>query len=265
MSDASRLLEIMRRLRDPEKGCPWDVGQTFETVAPYTIEEAYEVSDAIASGDRVALREELGDLLFQVVFHARMAEEEGAFGFSDVVDAVCEKLERRHPHVFAEPGSPPPSWEAVKADERAAKARAGGREASAIDDVPRALPALSRAAKLQRRMASAGFAWGSTEALFAKVEEEVAELREELERGDAAAAGRELGDVLFVVANLATTIGSDPETDLRGTNARVEGRFRRLEAGLRAEGRAMKDLAPDELLARWTQAKRAAREEGEEP
>jgi len=245
----------MVRLRDAEKGCPWDAAQRFETVAPYTVEEAYEVADAIERGDLAALRGELGDLLFQVVFHARMAEEAGAFDFGDVVDAVCDKLVRRHPHVFGEPGTPPPSWEATKRAEREAAAAEAGRRPSAVDDLPLALPALRRAAKLQRRMAASGFAWRDRAGILAKLDEELGELRAELEAGDARAAGRELGDVLFVAADLARECGIDPETALRGTNARVEARFRHLEARLAESGRTPADADDEELWALWREAK----------
>jgi MazG family protein len=255
-----RLLEIMARLRDPEKGCPWDVEQRFETIAPHTIEEAYEVADAIERDDRPALRDELGDLLFQVVFHARMAEEEGAFEFDDVVEAICDKLERRHPHVFgdatvADAEAQTRAWEAHKAAEREAAAAHAGRPASALDDVPLALPALARTGKLTRRMARAGFDWRDREGMFDKLAEEIGELRAELDAGDAEAAGRELGDVLFVAANLARECGLDPEVALRGSNARVEARFRYLEARLAESGRTPAQAAPEELEALWREAK----------
>lgn len=258
MSDVTRLLDIMERLRDPEGGCPWDVAQRFETVAPYTLEEAYEVADAIERGDRAALCDELGDLLFQVVFHARMAEEEGAFAFGDVVDAVCRKLVSRHPHVFGAEGAappPPPDWEAQKAAEREAAAARSGRRASALDDVPRALPALSRAARLQRRMASAGFDWRDVDGMFDKLAEEIAELRAELADGDRDAAARELGDVLFVAANLGRALGAEPETVLRTANDRVEARFRHLEARLAERERSPVDASDAELARLWSEAK----------
>jgi MazG family protein len=260
MSDVARLLDIMVRLRDAEKGCPWDAAQRFETVAPYTIEEAYEVADAIERGDLAGLRGELGDLLFQVVFHARMAEEAGAFDFAGVVAAVCDKLVRRHPHVFAEPGTAPPSWDETKRAEREAAAAEAGHRPSAVDDVPRALPALKRAAKLQRRMKGAGFRWRDRAGIVAKLAEELAEVRAELDAGDDAAAARELGDVLFVAANLARECGADPETALRETNARVEARFRHLEARLAESGRTPADAEPEELRALWHEAKTRERE-----
>ena len=260
MSDVTRLLDLMVRLRDRENGCPWDVAQRFESVAPYTLEEAYEVADAIERGDREALRSELGDLLFQVVFHARMAEEEGAFDFGDVIESVCEKLVRRHPHVFGTAEGratdrEPPSWEALKAAEREASAARAGRRASAVDDLPRALPALTRAAKLQGRMARSGFDWRRPSEIFEKLDEELGALRAELDAGDGTAAARELGDVLFVATSLARAHGIDPEMALRGTNARVEARFRQLETRLAAAGRKPADVAADELRELWREAK----------
>jgi len=258
MSDVPRLLDLMVRLRDRESGCPWDAAQRFESVAPYTLEEAYEVADAIERGDRRALRSELGDLLFQVVFHARMAEEEGAFDFADVVEGICAKLVRRHPHVFAAAEgrrAEAPSWEGLKAAEREALAADAGRRASALDDLPLALPALSRAAKLQGRMARSGFDWATSSEIFAKLEEELGELRAELDAGDREAAARELGDVLFVAASLARRHGIDPETSLRRASARVEGRFRHLEARLAAAGRTPADAEGAELGDLWREAK----------
>jgi MazG family protein len=260
MSDVTRLLEIMARLRQREGGCPWDVEQTFQSIAPHTIEEAYEVADAIERGDRAALREELGDLLFQAVFHARMAEEEGSFAFGDVVDAICAKLVRRHPHVFGEAivasaEAQTVAWEAHKAAEREAAAARESRRPSAVDDVPRALPALARAGKLQRRMARSGFDWRDHQGMFEKLGEELTELRAELLAGDRAAAGRELGDVLFVASNLARECGIDAETALREANARVEARFRRLEARLAEQGRTPADASDEELRALWAEAK----------
>jgi len=249
----------MARLRDPEGGCPWDVEQSFETIAPCTIEEAYEVADAVARGDREALRDELGDLLLQVVFHARMAEEEQAFDFRDVVETLCDKLVRRHPHVFGDAEidsaeAQTRSWDALKAAER--EARAGdGAPPSAVDDVPLALPALLRAAKLQRRMARAGFAWGDEDALLEKLAEEAGELRRELASGDLRAFSREVGDVLFVVAGIARERGVDPEAALREANARVEGRFRHLEARLAEHGLRPADATREELRDLWRQAK----------
>jgi len=260
MSDVTRLLEIMALLRDREQGCPWDLEQRFESVAPHTLEEAYEVVDAIERGDRDALRDELGDLLFQVVFHARMAEEEGGFAFGDVVDAICDKLVRRHPHVFGDARiddaeAQTRAWDTHKAAEREAAAAREGRRSSALDDVPRALPALARAGKLQRRMARAGFDWRSPEGMFEKLDEEIGELRDDLASGRPEAAARELGDVLFVAANLARACGIDPETALRDANLRVERRYRFLEARLAEQGRKPGDATGPELWALWDEAK----------
>ena len=216
-----RLMEIMARLRDPADGCPWDLEQTFATVAPYTVEEAYEVADAIERNDLSDLKEELGDLLLQVVFHARMAEEQGAFAFEDVARAINDKMVRRHPHVFAQEtyaslAHQMESWEALKAAERKAK----GRTASLLDDVPLGLPALTRALKLSKRAAGVGFVWPTVQDVMAKLHEEIGELEAEIETGDLEKARQEMGDVLFVVANLARTLDVDPEDSLRFTNAK---------------------------------------------
>src|SRR5947209_18389108 len=219
-----RLLAIMTRLRDPAQGCPWDREQDFATIAPYTIEEAYEVADAIERGDMAALKDELGDLLFQVVFHARMAEELGLFGFDDVVEAIAEKMERRHPHVFgdvkiASVTAQNEAWEAHKAAERHAS---GGAE-SVLDGVALALPALLRAAKISRRAARIGFDWPDAGPVMEKVLEEIAELRTEIERAaEPAALEEELGDILFAVANLARKLDIDPEEALRRATAKFE-------------------------------------------
>jgi ATP diphosphatase len=254
-----RLVEIMARLRDPTDGCPWDLEQSFETIAPYTIEEAYEVADAIERGDVSGLREELGDLLLQVVFHARMAEEAGAFAFDDVAGAIADKMVRRHPHVFGDGTESDlrETWEAQKAAERARKAAADGRTAGLLDDVPRALPALVRAEKLQQRAARAGFDWPDLSPVLAKVDEELRELRAEI---DADATRRrladELGDVLFACVNLARHLGVDPEASLRGTNARFETRFRWIEVTLARRGLRPEDVGLDELDRLWNAAKR---------
>jgi ATP diphosphatase len=254
-----RLVEIMARLRDPTDGCPWDLAQSFETIAPYTIEEAYEVADAIERGDVSGLREELGDLLLQVVFHARMAEEAGAFAFDDVAGAIADKMVRRHPHVFGDGTESDlrETWEAQKAAERARKAAADGRTAGLLDDVPRALPALVRAEKLQQRAARAGFDWPDLSPVLAKVDEELRELRAEI---DAGATRRrladELGDVLFACVNLARHLGVDPEASLRGTNARFETRFRWIEVTLARRGLRPEDVGLDELDRLWNAAKR---------
>jgi MazG family protein len=257
------LLAIMRALRTPGSGCPWDLEQTFETIAPYTIEEAYEVADAIATGSRAQLRGELGDLLFQVVYHARMAEEEGAFGFDDVVEAVCTKMIRRHPHVFGDAAARanPPArgfWEAAKARERARTAGAGD---SLLDDVPMALPALSRAIKLQNRAARAGFDWPGTIDVVDKIAEEARELADAARSGDKDAASEELGDLLFTLANLARHLEVEPETALRSTNAKFERRFRYIERELARRGKSPETSTLEEMDALWNEAKMAERDE----
>jgi len=251
-----RLLEIMAKLRSPQGGCPWDLEQTFATIAPYTIEEAYEVADAIERGDLRDLRDELGDLLLQVVFHARMAEEEGVFDFAGVAQAINEKMLRRHPHVFGEAEKRTASeqalaWEAIKAEERAAKAET----VSLLDDVPAALPALMRAAKLSRRAARVGFVWPSAKEIFAKLREEMAELEAEIEAGDRSRAADELGDVLFVCANLARELDIDPEAALRGSNAKFVRRFKFIEAALAARGSSPEESTLEEMDALWDEAK----------
>jgi MazG family protein len=259
-----RLLAIMARLRDPADGCPWDLEQTFATVAPYTVEEAYEVADAIERGDLSDLKEELGDLLLQVVFHARMAEEQGAFAFDDVAAAINDKMVRRHPHVFAEESyaslaHQKEGWEALKAAERAGKTGGKGRTGSLLDDVPVGLPALTRAVKLSRRAAGVGFVWPTVEDVMAKLHEEVAELEAEIAAGDLEKARQEMGDVLFVVANLARTLEVDPEDSLRFTNAKFARRFQYIEAKLAERGKTpdQSDLA--EMDALWDEAKAAER------
>jgi MazG family protein len=259
-----RLLEIMARLRDPAEGCPWDRTQTFSTIAPYTLEEAYEVADAIARDDLVALREELGDLLFQVVYHARLAEEVGAFDFAAVAEAIGTKLERRHPHVFGAEAvlvsqDQHQQWDEIKAAEKRAE-RQDVALSSVLDDLPLALPALARAAKIGRRVARVGFDWPDPEGAFAKVNEEVAELRAETGARDATAAARrfeELGDLLFAVCNVARKLDLDPEAALRHANLKFERRFRGVEAELARRGRspAGSDLA--EMDAVWEAVKAA--------
>jgi len=251
-----RLLEIMARLRDPADGCPWDLEQTFATVAPYTVEEAYEVADAIERGDLSDLKEELGDLLLQVVFHARMAQEQGAFAFDDVAAAINDKMVRRHPHVFAEEtyaslAHQKEGWEALKAAERKGK----GRTASLLDDVPVGLPALTRAVKLSKRAAGVGFVWPTVDDVMKKLHEEVGELEAEIAAGDLEKARQEMGDVLFVVANLARTLEVDPEDSLRFTNAKFQRRFQYIEAKLAERGKTpdQSDLA--EMDALWDEAK----------
>jgi nucleoside triphosphate diphosphatase len=250
-----RLLAIMARLRDPARGCPWDRDQDFATIAPYTIEEAYEVADAIERHDMAALKDELGDLLLQVVFHARMAEEAGLFAFDDVAAAIADKMVRRHPHVFgdaeiASVAAQNEAWEAHKAAERAA----GGADASVLDGVALALPALLRAAKLSRRAARIGFDWPDADAVIDKIEEELAELEFAMAGdGDQAALEEEVGDLLFAAANLARKLDIEPETALRRATAKFERRFRQVEALARARGIG-RDL--DALEALWNEVKR---------
>ena len=258
----NRLLTIMAQLRDPERGCPWDRQQDFATIAPYTIEEAYEVAEAIARGDTAALKDELGDLLFQVVFHARMAEEAGLFAFDDVAEAIADKMLRRHPHVFgtaqiASVAAQNEAWEEHKAAERQARSQRAGERDSVLDGVALALPALLRAAKIQHRAARIGFDWPDASAVFAKIAEEIAELRTELDRNaDRATLEDELGDILFAVANLARKLEIEPETALRQATAKFERRFRRVEI-LAAERAAGTDL--DALEALWQEVKRTER------
>ena len=260
MSPVDRLNAIMVKLRDPVGGCPWDVEQTFATIAPYTLEEAYEVADAIERGDMDDLRSELGDLLFQVVFHARMAEEQGLFAFDDVANAIADKLKRRHPHVFGDEAAKPDGaaqkarWEDIKAAERKEKAQHG-----ALDDVPVGLPALARAAKLTRRAARVGFDWPSTDEVFDKFVEEVAELRAEIAAGDVEKARDEMGDLLFVLANLARKLGVEPEDALRGANAKFVRRFGFIEAELAKDGRSPEQSDLAEMDGLWNAAKAAER------
>jgi MazG family protein len=257
-----RLLAIMARLRDPVSGCPWDLQQTFATIAPYTLEEAYEVADAVERGDLHDLKEELGDLLLQVVFHARMAEEQGAFAFEDVAAAISDKMVRRHPHVFggaafesvAEQGA---AWEAIKAAERAAK---GAHRSGVLDDVPAGLPGLVRAVKLTKRAARVGFDWPDISMVLDKLREELAELEAEIEVGDKAKAREELGDLLFVCANLARKLDVDPEDTLRAANAKFIRRFRDIEAALAEQGRRPDQSNLEEMDALWDAAK--AKERG---
>jgi len=257
----ARLLAVMAWLRDRQHGCPWDVDQTFRTIAPYTIEEAYEVADAIERDDLGALKDELGDLLLQVVYHAQMAHETGAFGFADVASAIADKMVDRHPHVFgdatvATAEAQTVSWEARKAAERTAK-RAGSEPAGALDGVARALPALLRAEKIQKRAARVGFDWKQTGPVIDKIEEELGELRAELMAGnvDPARLTDELGDVLFAVANLARHCKIDPEAALRATNDKFERRFRHIERRLAEAGRKPADATLEEMEALWQEAK----------
>jgi len=256
-----RLLDVMARLRDPEGGCPWDLEQDFSSIAPYTIEEAYEVADAIARGDMGDLEDELGDLLLQVVYHAQMAKEAGRFDFETVAERIAAKMIRRHPHVFgaaevADSAAQSLAWEDAKAEERRTKARAREATPGLLDDLPLALPALMRAQKLQRRAARVGFDWPEAAPVLAKIEEELAELCAEM----AAAAPRErladeLGDLLFAVVNLARHLEVDAEAALRQTNGKFERRFRAIERALHAAARKLEDASLDELEALWQQAK----------
>lgn len=253
----ARLLAIMARLRDPNGGCEWDLQQSFATIAPYTIEEAYEVADAIERRDMTDLRDELGDLLLQVVFHSRMAQEAGLFDFEQVAAGIGDKMVRRHPHVFGDHSygsveNQIEGWEAIKAAERAAKARGG-----VLDDVSAGLPALTRALKLTKRAARVGFDWPSTAEVFAKLQEEVAELQAEVEAGDRAKARAELGDVLFVIANLARKLDIEPEDALRATNAKFTRRFAYIEAELAKIGKTAAESDLAEMDALWNQARAA--------
>ena len=238
------LVEIMRRLRDPVNGCPWDQEQTFETIAPYTIEEAYEVADAIRRGDMDALKDELGDLQLQIVYHARMAEEAGAFALADVLEAICAKMIRRHPHIFGGAATSP-GWEALKAAERSQAA-----DASAVAGVALALPALKRAEKIQRRASQIGFDWPDAEGPRLKIDEELAEIEQAPSNEERAG---EVGDLLFAVVNYARHLGVNPETALRESTARFETRFRKVEE---MAAKPLNNMTLDELEALWQQAKK---------
>jgi MazG family protein len=264
-----RLLAIMARLRDPQGGCPWDLEQNFATIAPYTIEEAYEVADAIEQGDMAALKDELGDLLLQVVFHARMAEEAGHFAFADVAAAISDKMVSRHPHVFGDHQADTPdavkvTWEARKEAERSAKAAkangGNGSPLSALDGVTAALPALLRAEKLQKRAARVRFDWPDARQVFDKLDEELAEIHEEIDKGgDPDRLEDEVGDLLFVVVNLARHLHVDPESALRRTNAKFERRFKAMEARLAETGARAEDQSLEALEELWQEAKRDER------
>ena len=258
------LLAIMARLRDPERGCPWDLKQNFRSILPYTLEEAYEVAEAIERDDLPALCDELGDLLLQVVFHSRMAEEQSAFAFTDVVRAICDKMVRRHPHVFSDlplddEQAVRAHWDRLKAAERAGKADSEGEassETGTLAGVARTLPALVRAEKLQRRAAGVGFDWDSVEGVFDKVREELDECRETLgAHADPTARVHEVGDLLFSCVNLARHMGIDAEQALRAANRRFEDRFARVETGLREEGRVPGVEARAAMERLWEQAK----------
>src|SRR5258708_8935606 len=263
--DLARLLEIMAALRTPGTGCPWDLEQDFASVAPYTIEEAYEVVDAIARGDLGDLREELGDLLLQVVFHARMAEEQRAFSFGDVVEAITRKMIRRHPHVFADkdgrltPSHVKEAWERIKAEEKAERAARRPPEQathrSLLSGVKVGQPALARAMELQRKASSVGFDWNDPRAVLNKIREEADEIEAALDRNDADELAEETGDLLFAVVNLARHVGADPDSALRGTNAKFERRFGYIERALAARGRTLGEASLDEMDALWDEAK----------
>jgi ATP diphosphatase len=263
--DISRLLEIMAALRTPDTGCPWDLEQTFASIAPYTIEEAYEVTDAIARGDLDDLKDELGDLLLQVVFHARMAEEQNAFSFGDVVEAITRKMIRRHPHVFADENGKvtsshvKASWERIKTEEKAERAARRPPEETAhtslLSDVKAGQPALARAMELQRRASSVGFDWNDPRAVLQKIREEADEIEAALDRGSTEELAAETGDLLFALVNLARHVGADPELALRGTNAKFERRFGHIERALKAQGRSFGGASLAEMDALWNEAK----------
>ena len=266
--DISRLLEIMAALRTPVTGCPWDVEQTFETIAPYTLEEAYEVADAIARGDLDDLRDELGDLLLQVVFHARMAEEQGEFGFGDVVEAITTKMIRRHPHVFGDDdargaGMAKGMWNRIKAEEKADKRKARlargldpeDNGSGYLDSVPVALPALTRALKLQEKAAQIGFDWKDAKPILDKIEEEIGELREAMEKRDRSAIEDEFGDTLFSLVNFGRHLKIDAETALRGTNEKFRSRLHHVERELEASGSSLEKATLEEMEELWQQAK----------
>ena len=263
--DISRLIEIMTTLRTPGSGCPWDLEQNFATIAPYTVEEAYEVADAIARGDLDDLRDELGDLLLQVVFHARMAEEQNAFSFGDVVEAITAKMIRRHPHVFADkdgrltPSDVKGAWDRIKADEKAERAARRRQDEPAhkslLTGVKVGQPALSRAMELQRKASSVGFDWNDPRAVLHKIREEADEIEAALDRGDANELAAETGDLLFALVNLARHVGADPDMALRGTNAKFERRFGYIERALAARGRPLEGASLAEMDALWNEAK----------
>jgi ATP diphosphatase len=264
--DIAGLIEIMARLRTPVTGCPWDLEQDFASIAPYTIEEAYEVADAIEHGDFDDLKDELGDLLLQVVFHARMAEEDGRFIFGDVVEAITRKMIRRHPHVFSDAdardaGAVKARWDAIKAEEkaeRASRADDGGPKSGGglLDDVPVGLPALTRAVKLQKRAGTVGFDWNDPHAVLAKIREELGEFEHELANGrESDRLEDELGDILFAVANLGRHLAIDSEAALRRSNAKFLRRFRHIETELARRGCALKDASLDEMETLWREAK----------
>lgn len=252
-----RLLKIMARLRDPDNGCPWDLKQTFRSIAPYTLEEAYEVADAIERHDLSDLREELGDLLLQVVFHARMAEEQGAFSFAEVVTGISEKMVRRHPHVFSDGSAKSAeevnaTWEAIKQAERDGKNK---EPAGLLDDIPVSFPSLTQAVKLQKQAAKVGFDWPDAEPVLAKIEEELSELKHEIDADNADLMEEEFGDLLFVLANYARHMKIDPDAALRRANNKFRSRFASMEARVENTKTSLSDLSLEELEALWVLAK----------
>lgn len=261
--DIGQLLAIMARLRTPVTGCPWDLEQSFETIAPYAVEEAYELVDAIARGDLDDLKDELGDLLLQVVFHAQMAEEKGAFAFGDVVEAITRKMIRRHPHVFGDAGQRAAgevkeAWARIKAEEkaeRAARRPAGSAPSSLLADVKAGQPPLARALALQQKASTVGFDWNDPRAVLAKIREEADEIEAALEQGSAADAAAETGDLMFALVNLARHVGADPEAALRATNAKFERRFAYIERAMAARGRTLDSATLAEMDALWNEAK----------
>jgi nucleoside triphosphate diphosphatase len=267
--DILRLIEVMARLRTPVTGCPWDLEQNFATIAPYTIEEAYEVVDAIARGDLDDLRDELGDLLLQVVYHARMAEEANAFSFGDVVEAITRKMIRRHPHVFADkdgnltPAHVKGNWERIKAEEKAERAarRPEQEHTSLLSGVKAGQPALARAMELQRKASTVGFDWNDPRAVLQKIREEADEIEAALDAGDAGELAEETGDLLFALVNLARHAKVDPETALRSTNAKFERRFAYIERALAAKSRPIETATLEEMDALWNEAKRSEKME----
>lgn len=265
MKNTRRLLDIMARLRDPDSGCPWDLKQDFASLLPYTLEEAYEVADAIERGDYADLRDELGDLLLQVAFHARVAEERQLFDFEDVATAICDKLLRRHPHVFEgktfdNDAARLQFWENSKLAEQ--REKTGVEPEGALSGVAACLPALMRAQKLQKRAARHGFDWTEIEPVFAKVEEELAETREAFTSGDRRHIEEEIGDLLFVTVNLARHLQVDAEAALRAGNRKFASRFAYIENRLKAQGRTLADASPEEMEALWEEAKRDGRGAG---
>jgi len=269
--DISRLIDIMKALRDSQSGCPWDIVQTFETIKPYTIEEAYEVADAIERNDLDDLCEELGDLLLQVVYHAQMAEEAGEFSFGDVVHAVTRKMIRRHPHVFAisdadTPGAVKVQWDEIKTEEKRERAERRARrgiqedfKAGYLGSVQRSQPALTEALKLQQRAAKVGFDWSEAEPILDKIEEEVAELREALRGGQKDKVKDELGDLIFALVNIGRHVDADPEDALRGTNTKFRSRFRHIETELQKSGETLEAATLERMEELWQAARRGER------